>query len=878
MDMKPGTCLGPYEIVAPLGAGGMGEVYRARDTRLEREVAIKVLPADLAANPDFKQRFEREAKTISSLSHPHICALYDLGHEDGVDFLVMELLEGETLAERIKRGALPAEQVQKIGIQIAEALDGAHRRGLVHRDLKPGNVMLTQSGAKLMDFGLAKPGVAPRSGSSLTAMPTQTTPLTAEGTLVGTFQYMSPEQIEGKDADVRSDIFALGAVLYEMATGKRAFEGKSQISVMASILEKDPPPMSDLQPMTPPALERLVRTCLAKDPEERFQSAKDVKLQLEWVAEGGSRAGAPAVVVRRRKSRERIAWTVSALLLLAAAAFAVGFVLRAPRPPDQVRFHMSPPSDLTLVGAPRVSPDGKMVAFSAAEKGGSPQIWVRPMDALKAHVLPGTDGAQYRPFWSPDSRFIGFIAHGKLQKVGLTGAPPQTICDVPSGADGSWGSGGVILFDGRQGDPIRRVSASGGVPVAAVKSSSGGTVAWPFFLPDGRHFLYFASGGQDKGHIMAGSLDAKVKPKELVASDSLGWYAPPGFLLYVKNETLVAVPFDASDLKVTGEPVPVADNVNPISTGLASFSASDNGTLVYGASESSENRIVWLDRAGKEISEVGKPLGVNTCALSPDGTRLAMSIRDAKSGRSDIWIRDLERGVTSRLTFDPKDEFAPVWSKDGKSVIFASDRGGTNGIYEKSASGTGPTKKIWTSQDRIIPGGLSPDGRFLAVNRWAQGTVQTWILPMAGSKKPYAFLHASFPEGMPVFSPDGHYMAYVSNETGRFEIYVRRFPGPSGKWQVSAEGGIDPQWSADGRTIYFRSLNSKLMAAPVTPGAGFQAGVPMALFTAEFTAGTGVDQYQVSRDGKKILIITPTERQKTSPITVILHWDKGIKR
>jgi Tol biopolymer transport system component len=878
MDMKPGTRLGPYEIVAPLGAGGMGEVYRAKDTRLEREVAIKVLPADLAANPDFKQRFEREAKTISSLSHPHICALYDVGHEDGVDFLVMELLEGETLAERIKRGALPAEQVQRLGIQIAEALDGAHRRGLIHRDLKPGNVMLTQSGAKLMDFGLAKPGAAPRGGSSLTAMPTQTTPLTAEGTLVGTFQYMSPEQIEGKDADVRSDIFALGAVLYEMSTGKRAFEGKSQISVMASILEKDPPPMSDLQPMTPPGLERLVRTCLAKDPEERFQSAKDVKLQLEWVAEGGSRAGAPAVVVRRRKSRERIAWAVSVLLLLAAAAFAVGFVLRAPEPPDQVRFRISPPADLTYVGAPRISPDGKMVAFSAAEKGGSPQIWVRPMDALKAHVLPGTDGAQYRPFWSPDSRFIGFIAHGKLQKVGLTGAPPQTICDVPSGADGSWGSGGVILFDGRQGDPIRRVSASGGVPVAAVKSSSGGTVAWPFFFPDGRHFLYFASGGQDKGHIMAGSLDAKVKPKELVASDSLGWYAPPGFLLYVKNETLVAVPFDASDLKVTGEPVPVADNVNPISTGLASFSASDNGTLVYGASESSENRIVWLDRAGKEISEVGKPLGVNTCALSPDGTRLAMSIRDAKSGRSDIWIRDLERGVTSRLTFDPKDEFAPVWSKDGKSVIFASDRGGTNGIYEKSASGTGPTKKIWTSQDRIIPGGLSPDGRFLAVNRWAQGTVQTWILPMAGSKKPYAFLHASFQEGMPVFSPDGHYMAYVSNETGRFEIYVRRFPGPSGKWQVSAEGGIDPQWSADGRTIYFRSLNSKLMAAPVTPGAGFQAGVPKALFTAEFTAGTGVDQYQVSRDGKKILLITPTERQKTSPITVILHWDKGIKR
>ena len=663
-----------------------------------------------------------------------------------------------------------------------------------------------------------------------------------------------------------------------MATGKRAFEGKSQISVIASILEKDPPSMSELQPMTPPALERLIKTCLAKDPEDRFQSAKDVELQLEWMAEAGSRAGAPAASSARRKSRERLAWAVSVLLLLAAAAFAIGFVLRAHDLPSRFvsrsRLRRTSP-----MSAPRgFPPTARWWPSPRRKKEGRPRSGCAPWTRSRPTSFRARTARSTGPFWSPDSRFIGFIAHGKLQKVGLTGAPPQTICDAPSGADGSWGSGGVILFDGRQGDPIRRVSASGGVPVAAVKSSSDGTVAWPFFLPDGRHFLYFSAGGQDKGHIMAGSLDAKAKPKELVESDSLGWYAPPGFLLYVKNETLVAVPFDASDLKVTGEPVPVADNVNSMSTGLASFSASDNGTLVYGASESSENRIVWLDRAGKEISEVGKPLGVNTCALSPDGTRLAMSIRDAKSGRSDIWIRDLERGVTSRLTFDPKDEFAPVWSKDGKSVIFASDRDGTNGIYEKSASGTGPTKKIWTSQDRIIPGGLSPDGRFLAVNRWTQGTVQTWILPMAGSKKPYAFLHASFPEGMPVFSPDGHYMAYVSNETGRFEIYVRRFPGPSGKWQVSAEGGIDPQWSADGRTIYFRSLNSKLMAAPVTPGAGFQAGVPMALFTAEFTAGTGVDQYQVSRDGKKILVITPTERQKTSPITAILHWDKGIKR
>ncbi len=436
MDLTNGTKLGPYEIVAPLGAGGMGEVYKALDTRLDREVAVKVLPADLAANPDFKQRFEREAKTISSLSHANICALYDVGHEDGVDFLVMELLEGETLAERLKRGPLPAEQVQRIGIQIAEALDSAHRRGLIHRDLKPGNIMLTASGAKLMDFGLAKPGVVPQGGSSLTAMPTQTTPLTAEGTLVGTFQYMSPEQIEGREADVRSDIFALGSVLYEMATGTRAFEGKSQISVMASILEKDPPSMSELIPMTPPALERLVRTCLAKDPEDRFQSARDVKLQLEWVAEAGSRAGVPAPLVSRRKSRQRLAWGAAAVLFLLASGFAAAYFREASVRPSSVWSYVLPPDKTNFdfdanVGGPVLSPNGKRLVFEANDKTGKRLLWVRPLNSLTANPLEGTDGATF-PFWSPDSRSVGFFASGKMKKIDTFGGPPQVLCDAPS--------------------------------------------------------------------------------------------------------------------------------------------------------------------------------------------------------------------------------------------------------------------------------------------------------------------------------------------------------------------------------------------------------------------------------------------------------------
>ncbi len=473
MPVLPGAHLGPYEVLAAVGAGGMGEVYRARDTRLDRTVAIKVLPSHLSSSEELRQRFEREAKTISQLSHPHICALYDVGIVDGTNFLVMEFLEGESLADRLAKGPLPMEQTLRYGGEIADALDKAHRQGIVHRDLKPGNVMLTKSGVKLLDFGLAKLQPAARQAgvSSVSRLATEaqaSTPLTERGTVLGTFQYMAPEQLEGQEADARSDIFSFGALLYEMATGRKAFEGRSQASLIGAILRDDPPPISDVAPMTPPAFNRVVKTCLAKDPEDRFQTAHDVKLQLQWIAEGGSQAGLPAPVVARRKNREKLAWIAAAAALLAAGAFAFGYFRRAPGPQRTVRFEITTPPEVTSIDAPRISPDGRHLAFNATDGSGRSRVWVRPLSALTAQPLAGTEGAT-RPFWSPDSRFLGFFAEGKLKKVEVSGGPPQKVCDALTGADGSWSTGGVILFDGTGTDPIHRVSAAGGAPVAVIK-------------------------------------------------------------------------------------------------------------------------------------------------------------------------------------------------------------------------------------------------------------------------------------------------------------------------------------------------------------------------------------------------------------------------
>ena len=598
MTLSAGARLGPYEVISPLGAGGMGEVYRAKDTRLDRSVALKVLSDHFADSEEVRQRFEREAKAISSLQHPNICTLHDVGREGEIDYLVMELLEGESLADRIAKGPLPIEQVLRLGIQIADALEKAHTAGIVHRDLKPGNIFLTDRGVKLLDFGLAKlHSTAPQSSrTQLGQLPTEahSAPLTSAGMILGTFQYMSPEQLEGRESDARSDLFALGCVLYEMATGQKAFSGSSQASLIGAIMGGSPAPVSALAPLSPPALDRVISTCLAKDPKERWHTAHDVRLQLAWIAEGGSQIGLPAPVAHHRKNRERIAWGLAALAAVAAALFAAGYVRRAPVAAELVRFEVPQPPKLPIVGSPKLSPDGRFLAFNGTDEQGVTRIWVRAMNALEAQPLPGTEGTT-RPFWSPDSRFLGFIAGGKLKKVEVTGGPPQTICDAPTGADGSWGEDGTILFDGANSDPIRKVSAGGGVATDLVGSAKS-TAGWPQFLPGGKRFLYVEI-AEGKQGIRIADLDGK-NVREVIGGLSRVEYAPPGYLLFVRDATLVAQRFDADAGALSGDPIPVAEGLGIDNVGLADFSVSRNGHLAYRVGRAGQSQYAWLDRKG----------------------------------------------------------------------------------------------------------------------------------------------------------------------------------------------------------------------------------------------------------------------------------------
>ncbi len=878
MTLTTGSRLGPYEIASPIGAGGMGEVYKARDTRLERDVAIKILRPSESTSEEMKQRFEREAKAISQLSHPNICALYDVGSHEGTEYLVMEYLEGETLAGRLAKGPMELGQLIPVGIQIADALDRAHRQGIVHRDLKPGNVMLTKGGVKLLDFGLAKT-LAPQSAQTqLTSLPTMASPqhLTQQGTILGTFQYMAPEQLEGGEADARSDIFALGAVLFEMATGRKAFEGKSQASLIGAILKENPPSVSSIAPMTPPALDRAIATCLAKDPENRFQTAHDVKLQLQWIAEGGSQAGLPAPVAQRRKSREKLAWALAAAAALAAAGFAFGFVRRAPAHPQVVRFEIPTPPELTTIDAPRISPDGKIIAFNATDSSGRSRIWVRALDALKARALDGTEGAG-RPFWSPDSRFIGFVAAGKLQKIDVTGGPPQKICDAPGGSDGTWSTSGVILLDGTGPQPIRRVPASGGTAVDFVKQDASRkerTVAWPEFLPDGRHFLYMATGEKPEDNVYRiGSLDS-TGSKTLASAQTLVSYAPPGYLLFVRDRTLVAQPFDAKALKTTGEPTPLAEQIGTDSVGLARFSVSRNGTLVYRTGESG-NRFVWMDRSGKEGEAVGDPGDSRNPAFSPDGERLAYDLADSRRGKTDVWIRDLKRGVSSRFTFDTDGAFAPLWSPDGKRVVYTVG----NDLFEKASEGLGEEKPLLKSDELKFACDWSRDGKYIAYSSQGKETAfDIWILPTFGDMKPVPFVKTPFAELRPVFSPDGRFLAYQSNESGRAEIYVQSFPGPGGKWQISTAGGIEPHWRGDGKELYYRAPDQKLMAVEIQAGSTVTAGAPQPLFQGRFDSSVAREHYIPTRDGKRFLVVAPLGREAMTPTTVVLNWHADLGR
>jgi serine/threonine protein kinase/Tol biopolymer transport system component len=892
MALSSGTKLGPYEIQSPLGAGGMGEVYRAMDTRLDRTVAIKVLASHLSSSPELKQRMEREARAISSLNHPHICRLYDIGSQDGTDYLVMEFLEGETLAERLRKGAMPLNEISKIGIAVAESLAVAHRQGIVHRDLKPGNIMLTQGGAKLMDFGLAKPlglqttGAGSGSAPSFTAAatlsgPSPLSPLTSAGSIIGTIQYMSPEQIEGKEADARSDIFAFGAVLYEMVTGKRPFAGKSQISLASSILENDPEPVSAIKPLTPSAFEHVVTTCLQKNPEERFQSAHDIKLELQWIGADRSGPAVSALPPSPTHTRERLGWAAAVVAAIVLSAAAAMFLYHPTQTAPAIRTVINPPEKTTLnltgdgAGPPVLSPDGTSIVFAATGADGKTGLWVRPMNSLDSHALPDTDGAIF-PFWSPDSRSLGFFADSKLKTIDLSGSSVQAIGDAQLGRGGAWGPGGVILFSPNPQAPLMRVSASGGTPAPVTKLDAAQHTShrWPFFLPDGKHFLYFAihhdPSKSANNTLYYASLDGSEN-RPLFHSQSNAVYAS-GFLLFARGDQLMAQPFDPAKGTLSDEPRGVAKGVmNDISTWHMDASASSDGLLVFGSGGSGDLQLVWMERGGKQISTIAdKITNLQFARLSPQGDRVALQI---DAGVNDIWVLDLARGVRTRLTFGPIANTFPVWSPDGKWIAYSSNRTGHFDLYRKPSDGSGAEELLLTDEQQIIADNWSRDGKYLIyTRRTLDGHGEIWVLPLEGERKP-SLVVTRGSQGQ--LSPDGHWLAYGSSESGALEVYVVAFGGGQGKWQVSARGGLQPRWSKDGKAFYYMDPTYNLFAVPVKDAGGaLQFGTPQNLVS-NWSAPQVF--YDVTPDGKKILL-DRVSQQVSQSVTVVTNFTAELKK
>ncbi|MGH9869043.1 MAG: protein kinase domain-containing protein [Candidatus Polarisedimenticolia bacterium] len=749
MALSPGTRLGPYEILSPLGAGGMGEVYRARDTRLDRIVAVKVLVSHRADSEEMRLRLEREARAVSSLNHPHICTLHDIGREGAADYLVMECLEGETLASRLERGPLPIADLLRFAMQIGDALDKAHRQGLVHRDLKPGNVMLTKSGAKLLDFGLARSTRTAGVPGAMSASPTMTRPLTAEGTIVGTFQYMAPEQLEGSEADARSDIYAFGLILYEMATGRRAFEGKTQASLIAAILKDEPRSMSEVQAPTPSTLERLVRTCLRKDPDERRQTMHDVVLDLRWIAEDGAAGGETETArIQAPRRRERVFIGLALLFFLVAAALGVKYLGGSLPVFRVVSASILPPEGATFefvglqAGPPALSPDGRNLAFAARGAEGRTSLWVRSLEWSDARSLPGTDGATF-PFWAPDSGTIAFFADGMLKKIAIAGGPAIELCDAPDGRGGSWNAEGVILFAPSRNSEIHRVASSGGVSTAVTRldpSRENETHRWPEFLPDGRHFLFIAryfKGVGQSSMIATGTLNGDPTRDLFPAPSHVSYVL--GHLLFMRETTLMAQAMDASRLELRGEPVPIAEKVQ-VDVGFARgiFSASQEGTLVYQTGSAQVgSRLVWHDRAGAAGDAVGEQAGHIDVEISPDGRSVASTSVNPQVGPPDIWIHDLSRGVTSRFTFDPRADRFPIWSHDGSRLIFRRTRSTTFDLLLKDLTGPGDERMLHECPGESAPTSWSRDGRLLLFQMRDSSTRNdVWILTLPGDQKP----------------------------------------------------------------------------------------------------------------------------------------------
>ncbi|MGH9363952.1 MAG: protein kinase domain-containing protein [Thermoanaerobaculia bacterium] len=881
MSLSPGSRLGPYEILSPLGAGGMGEVYRAVDGKLGREVAVKVLPARLSGDAEALSRFEREARAVAALSHPNILSIFDFGAHEGTAYAVTELLEGETLRERLASGMLPARKAVEYAVQIAHGLATAHEGGVVHRDLKPDNLFLTRDGrVKILDFGLAKTAAAAAAGLGQTNAPTLAA-ATEPGTVMGTVGYMSPEQVRGRPADARSDIFSFGAVLYEMLTGGRAFRGDSAVETMNAILTKDPPEMDQ---EIPSALERTVRHCVEKNPEERFRSARDLAFALETLALSSpgriqplTPAGQESAGAARRF--RPVPWPAAAAAVAAAgilAAFAAVKLARSVSAPPRpvLRFDLSLPSGRKLArrSMPQLafSRDGSRIVYAAAE-GDSVRLYVRALEQFEGKVLAGTEDAD-GPFFSPDGRWIGFFAGGKLKKVPTEGGNAITLCDAPSGRGASWGDDETIVFAPSPSSGLFRVPAGAGVPqVLTTPDAAKGenTHRLPEVLPGAKAVLFNAGARTNwtRGSVVAMVL-ATGRRRTLLEGAIHPRYVSSGQLVFIRNGEPAAVPFDPDSLQVEGPPVPLPERVlQEHYGGFSELAVSLSGSLAYVPAEgSTERTLVWVDRQGAVRLLPAPARPYNWLRVSPDGTRVAVSIS------ADIWVYDTGRDTLSRLTFDGTNDW-PIWSPDGKRLVFASIRGGPFNMYAKSADGSGAEERLLSSPQPQIPGSFSPDGRTLAfIELDPAAREDLWLLPLDGDRKPRPFLQTPFAEGAPALSPDGRWMAYESDESGRYEVYVRPYPGPGGKWQISSGGGRYPVWGKDARELTYWN-GSKLMAAPIETKTGFSAGKPALLFEGAY-AGS-----DVSPDGQRFLMIKEPENRSTATrINVVLGWFDDLRR
>jgi Tol biopolymer transport system component len=895
--MIAGTQIGPYEVLAPLGAGGMGEVWRARDTRLNREVAIKFLPATLANDAERLRRFEQEARATSALNHPNILTVYDIGEHQGSPYIVAELLEGEELRDQLQRGAIALRKTIEYATQIANGLAAAHAKTIIHRDLKPENIFITTDGrAKILDFGLAKlrsQAPASASGSDVQTQKAITDP----GVVMGTVGYMSPEQVRGQDADHRADIFSFGVILHEMLTGRRAFLRETMAETMTAILREEPEEITQINSKAPPQLERIVSRCLEKKPEQRFQSTSDLCFAIEALSAPSTTSGTneaaieAAAAAKRGDRRNRYPWIAAGVLALIALTLGVAYLRRSGSEERAVRLAFAPPENLAfdngLYDSVIISPDGRTLAFTGRAADGTRQLWTRPVDATEAQPLPGTNDP-LTPFWSPDSRSIGFGSQGKLRRIELAGGRPQVLCDAPRLQGGSWSRDGVIVFSPNTGAGLLQIPAAGGAPTPVTDPDPGrgeNELRDPSFLPDGRHFLYRVLGAGREKRTFAASLDSK-EVKQVLADDAPAVYAAPGWLLFVRDGALMAQSFDADSRELKGEAFQITPPTNDVSVSGIPMSVSDNGVLIWQGDRQREYQLVWFDRQGKQLGSSGPSMKVSigqAPSLSPNDKQIVIHRTDPQSQNQDIWLIDVARDLPTRLTSDPATEQLPIWSPDGNHLVFDAIRGGVRGLYKKAASGG--------SEELLLQGGpnavgdWSPDGRLILYGRTAVGTRRdVFVLPLFGDRQPYPILDSQFDEYREQFSPDGRWLAYVSDESGGYEVYLQPFTeGRLGgaKLRISTKGGNQPRFRRDGQELFYVAADGQMMVVALnTSGATVEPGTPRPLFKTRMLTGMiqSASEYDVTADGQRFLIGTTVNEANSTPVIVMLNWSAKLNR